>query len=88
MVCFQTKNPMWENFGGSRNGKFWYILLPFGIFYYHLVYFTAFENILSPFGIFCGHLVYFCRLGILHQEKSGNPGPSLKSKLCFAARKV
>jgi hypothetical protein len=30
-----------------------------GIFYIHLVYFTAIGNILWPFGIFCGHLVYF-----------------------------
>jgi hypothetical protein len=30
-----------------------------GIFYDHLVYFTAIGNILWPFGIFCGHLVYF-----------------------------
>jgi hypothetical protein len=30
-----------------------------GVFYDHLVYFTAIGNILWPFGIFCGHLVYF-----------------------------
>jgi hypothetical protein len=30
-----------------------------GIFYDHLVYFTAIANILWPFGIFCGQLVYF-----------------------------
>jgi hypothetical protein len=30
-----------------------------GIFYDHLVYFTAIGNILLPFSIFCGHLVYF-----------------------------
>jgi hypothetical protein len=29
---------------------------------------------LCTFGIFYGHLVYFSRFGILHQEKSGNPG--------------
>jgi hypothetical protein len=33
----------------------------------------AIENIYWPFGIFCGNLVYFPRLGILDQEKSGNP---------------
>jgi hypothetical protein len=32
---------------------------PFGIFYGHLVYFTAIWYILRPFGIFYGHLVYF-----------------------------
>jgi hypothetical protein len=47
-----------------------------GIFYNHLVYFTAIINILCPFGIFCGHLVYFPRFGILYQEKAGNPGPT------------
>jgi hypothetical protein len=45
-----------------------------GIFYDHLVYFTAIENILWPFHIYCGHLVYFPRFGTLYQEKSGNPG--------------
>jgi hypothetical protein len=29
-----------------------------GIFYDHLVYFTAIANILGTFGIFCGNLVY------------------------------
>jgi hypothetical protein len=29
-----------------------------GIFYDHLVYFTAIGKILWPFGIFCGHSVY------------------------------
>jgi hypothetical protein len=44
----------------------WSILLPFGIFYCHLVYFTAIWSyfraiwsILRPFGIFYCHLVYF-----------------------------
>jgi hypothetical protein len=30
-----------------------------GIFYGHLVHFTAFGYILWPFSIFFGHLVYF-----------------------------
>jgi hypothetical protein len=30
-----------------------------GIFYDHLVYFTAIGNILFPFCIFCGDFVYF-----------------------------
>jgi hypothetical protein len=30
-----------------------------GLFYDHLVYFTAIGNILWPFGVFSGHLVYF-----------------------------
>jgi hypothetical protein len=50
-----------------------------------LLHFMAIETILRLFGIFCGHLVYFMvigihmfsRFGILHQEKSGNPGPNV-----------
>jgi hypothetical protein len=38
----------------------WSILLPFGIFYSHLVHFVVF-------------LVYFPRFGMLCQDKSGNP---------------
>jgi hypothetical protein len=45
----------------------WYILWPFGILYDHLVYFMAIWYIF-------GHLVYFPRIGMLPQEKYGNPG--------------
>jgi hypothetical protein len=44
-----------------------------GIFYGHLVHFTVFSYILWTFGIYRGNLVYFSRIGILYQEKSGNP---------------
>jgi hypothetical protein len=54
---FQTKNPDWVNFGGSRNGSYWYILWSFGLFYCHLVY--VFCGHLVHVDIFCGHLVYF-----------------------------
>jgi hypothetical protein len=37
----------------------WYIVLPFGILYCHLVYCIAIWYIVLPFGIFCGHLVYY-----------------------------
>jgi hypothetical protein len=30
-----------------------------GIFYGHLVYFTAIRNILRTYGIFYGHIIYF-----------------------------
>jgi hypothetical protein len=43
------------------------------VFYGHLVHFTVFCYILWTFGIVCGNLVYFFRVGILYQEKSGNP---------------
>jgi hypothetical protein len=46
------------------------VVLLYGI----LVYFSAIWYILWPFGIFYGYLVYFLRFGLLHQEKSGNPG--------------
>jgi hypothetical protein len=57
------------HFGMPLSGKFWYIVLSFGKFYCHMIY-------------FCDHLVYvlcclvFPRFGILRQEKSGKPGIS------------
>jgi hypothetical protein len=42
--------------------SYWKNFQPFGIFYGPPVY------------ILCGHLVYFHRFGMLHLEKSGNPG--------------
>jgi hypothetical protein len=67
MVCFQTKNPSLEKFLEDL------AMENLGLFYDRLVYFTAIGNILWPFGIFCGHLVISPCLGILYQEKSGNP---------------
>jgi hypothetical protein len=52
------------------------------IFYVHLVYFTAIWYIWLPFVIVYGIFgKYFTRLGMLHQEKSGNPA------LCHPAKK-
>jgi hypothetical protein len=68
---FKPKIPIWLNLGESCKAKYWFILLPFGLFYINLVY-------LWPFGIFCGHLVYFYCFGMLFQEKSGNPGSLLQ----------
>jgi hypothetical protein len=45
LFIFEPKIPIWVDFGGPWNGKCWYILWPFGIFYCHLLY-----N-LWPFGI-------------------------------------
>jgi hypothetical protein len=39
-----------------------------------LVNFMDILSILLLFGIFCGHFGIFSRLGMLYQEKSGNPG--------------
>jgi hypothetical protein len=73
MVCFQTKN--------SNLGKFWRVLQ-----WKILVYFIIIWSFLRPLEIFYGHLVYFVvnwyispRFGILHQEKSGNPGEEGRS---------
>jgi hypothetical protein len=52
-------------------------LWPFGIFCGHLVYFIVIWYILWPFGIFYCHLEYIFRIGMLHQEKSGNPACNL-----------
>jgi hypothetical protein len=59
-----------------------------GIFYDHLVYFTAIGNIFF-------HLVYFMviwyifpRFGILYQEESGNPGPKINSCHLWWLREV
>jgi hypothetical protein len=69
---FKPKIPIWVNFEGLA-------IENLGIFYDHLVYFTAIGNIY-------GHLVYFVviwynspRFGILYQEKSGNPERSVPS---------
>jgi hypothetical protein len=52
MVCFQTKIHIWVNYGGSWNGKGWYILWQFRIHLGHLVYFMV-------IWYFSGSLVYF-----------------------------
>jgi hypothetical protein len=44
-----------------------------GIFYDNWVCFTALWHILCPFSTFCIRLVHFSGLGIMYQEKSGNP---------------
>jgi hypothetical protein len=59
---FKPKILIWIDFGGSGNGRCWYILSP-------LVYFTAIWYILWSFGIFYNEVVYFPPL---HQGKSGN----------------
>jgi hypothetical protein len=45
-----------------------------GSFYGHLEYFTVIWHILWPFGNVVVIWYIFPRLGILCQEKSGNPG--------------
>jgi hypothetical protein len=73
---FKTKIPVWENFGGSCNGRCWYIT------------YMAIWSILLPFGIFCDHFgifyVYsyiFSPVRYVVPKKSGNPGQALISQV-------
>jgi hypothetical protein len=56
---FKPKITIWVNLGCSCNGRWWYILWLFGVFYGHSVHLVAIRRILRTFGTFCGHLVYF-----------------------------
>jgi hypothetical protein len=49
---FSNQKTVWVNFERVlQRKKIWSILMPFGIFYGHLVYFMAIWYILWPFGI-------------------------------------
>jgi preprotein translocase subunit SecG len=67
----KPKIQFWANFGRSCNGRRCCVLWPFGIFYGQLVNSMVIWYILLSYGIF------FLVLGILYQEKSGNPGGKL-----------
>jgi hypothetical protein len=76
--CLTNRSGLPDGLFSNQKSQFGYILEGLamknvGIFYDHLVYFTAIRNTLWPFGIVCGNLVYFPPLGILDREKSGNP---------------
>jgi hypothetical protein len=49
---FKTKILIWVNFGGSCNGRYWYIL------HVAIRYILRPFGLLWPFGIFYGYLVY------------------------------
>jgi hypothetical protein len=55
---FKPKIQIWVNFGGSWNGKSWYILEPFGLFYGNWKYFMVVWYILWSLGIFFPVLVF------------------------------
>jgi hypothetical protein len=66
---------IWVNFGEFCNGKYCYMLWPFGLFYIilvyivydRLVYLISFWYILWPFGLFDIILVYFMAVwSIMH----------------------
>jgi hypothetical protein len=67
---FKTKkSPSWVNFGGSCNGRGWYIPLPFGLLcgqlmFYHLVYFVVLWYIFNNFG-----MSYLKNLATLNEER-------------------
>jgi hypothetical protein len=44
------------------------------IFYGHLECFMDIWDIVGPFGTLRVHLVHVSCFGVMHQEKSGNPG--------------
>jgi hypothetical protein len=55
---FQTKIPIWVNFGGSCKGRCWYILWSFCLFFGHWLYFVAIWESLWSFAIYSPVLVY------------------------------
>jgi hypothetical protein len=65
---FVPKTPIWVYFGGTWNGKCWYILWPFGIFQMaiYLVYFMA-------ACIVCVYLVSFPQFGMSEPRKIWQP---------------
>jgi hypothetical protein len=65
--------PIWVNFGGPRNGKCWYIVIVFGIFYCHLAHFMSIWHILCPFGRFYGQWVYFRTFWYIASRKIWQP---------------
>jgi hypothetical protein len=67
------KIPICVDFVGSSNGRCW-------IVYVHLAYCVAIWYILPRFGTF------FPRFGMLHQEKSGNPGFHFHLHVCSSCR--
>jgi hypothetical protein len=56
----------------------------FDMFYDHLAHghaLLSFALFSGNSAIFCGNLLYFPYFGMLHQEKSGNPGDYIKQDL-------
>jgi hypothetical protein len=68
---FQTKNPYLVYFGGSCNGRCWYIEWTSGIFWGHLIYLVYYIVI----------WYIFMRFGMSHQEKSGSLANKTKNNL-------
>jgi hypothetical protein len=64
---FTPNFPIEENFGGCCNGRCWYILQPFGLFYGYLVYFVAIWLYFVAFGLnFVAIRYILCLFGIFY----------------------
>jgi hypothetical protein len=80
IVYFQTKyTQIWEILEGLKMENV-------GTFYGHLEYNTDVWHILEPFDNLVAIWYIFPRFGILHQEKSGNPGSIPNNRLSFLQR--
>jgi hypothetical protein len=66
---FNPKIQIWVNFGGS-------LVRDVGIFYVHLVYFTAICHTLWTFDIFPGYLEYFFPFWYVVARKIWQPWPN------------
>jgi hypothetical protein len=79
--AFSNQKSILGIFGGSCNGRRWYILWPFG-----LIYISKPNWYFWSLGLFYAKLVfydqweYFSGFGMLYQEQSGNPGPGPKTE--------
>jgi hypothetical protein len=67
-IFSNQKIPIWANLGGSCNGRGWYILWPFGIFYGTLVYYDPFIYLGMLYQDKSGNLVAFKYI-VLHSYK-------------------
>jgi hypothetical protein len=78
-IFFKPKIPIWVNFGGSCNGRCWYIIWSIGLFYGYMVYFVANVYILGLFVMFFPALVYCNKRNLatlVQQEKNSQFFPS------------
>jgi hypothetical protein len=85
----KPKIPIWVIFGGSCNGRCWYISRQFDTFHNHLVYFVAiwymyFVAIWYMYFVAIWYILWsfgiFFRFDMLYQEKSGNPDRGMQKR--------
>jgi hypothetical protein len=68
---FKPKIQIWVNFGGSCNGRCWYILWTLGPFYGLLLYFMDIWYSSRKFGIFFPALVFSTKKNLATLGVSG-----------------